>query len=76
MGAGMPPEFDPNKKYPLILNIHGGPHAAYGYVFESRISVDGGEGLRRALSESARSTTYGRSLKSVRINIPAMTTKI
>ena len=23
-----PPDFDPGKKYPLILNIHGGPHAA------------------------------------------------
>ena len=29
-----PPGFDPTKKYPLILNIHGGPHAAYGYIFE------------------------------------------
>ncbi|HKP70796.1 MAG TPA: hypothetical protein VJV05_16020, partial [Pyrinomonadaceae bacterium] len=29
-----PPDFDPSKKYPLILNIHGGPHAAYGYVFD------------------------------------------
>src|SRR6185503_14727029 len=29
-----PPDFDPNKKYPLILNIHGGPHAAYGFVFD------------------------------------------
>ncbi len=28
-----PPDFDAKKKYPLILNIHGGPHAAYGYVF-------------------------------------------
>src|SRR2546429_1102116 len=23
----------PGKKYPLILNIHGGPHPAYGYIF-------------------------------------------
>ena len=29
-----PPGFDPAKKYPLILNIHGGPHAAYGFIFE------------------------------------------
>src|SRR5208283_388212 len=28
-----PPHFDPSKKYPLILNIHGGPHSAYGWVF-------------------------------------------
>jgi len=26
-----PPDFDPAKKYPLILAIHGGPHAMYGY---------------------------------------------
>jgi len=32
--AAEPPDFDPQKKYPLILNIHGGPHAAYGYVFD------------------------------------------
>jgi len=25
-----PPDFNPGTKYPLILNIHGGPHAAYG----------------------------------------------
>jgi dipeptidyl aminopeptidase/acylaminoacyl peptidase len=29
-----PPDFDPRRKYPLILNIHGGPHAAYGWVFD------------------------------------------
>jgi dipeptidyl aminopeptidase/acylaminoacyl peptidase len=29
-----PPHFDPGRKYPLILNIHGGPHAAYGWVFD------------------------------------------
>src|SRR5437016_11227919 len=31
-----PPDFDPHKKYPLILDIHGGPHAAYGWVFDHR----------------------------------------
>ena len=28
-----PPEFDPSEKYPLILTIHGGPHAMYGVGF-------------------------------------------
>src|SRR5712691_6473528 len=28
-----PVGFTPGKKYPLILNIHGGPHTAYGYIF-------------------------------------------
>lgn len=29
----LPPNFDPAKKYPLILSIHGGPHSMYGVGF-------------------------------------------
>jgi len=29
-----PPDFDPNKKYPLQLHIHGGPHGMYGVGFD------------------------------------------
>src|SRR5439155_1474285 len=29
-----PADFDPAKKYPLVLNIHGGPHAAYGHTVD------------------------------------------
>jgi dipeptidyl aminopeptidase/acylaminoacyl peptidase len=28
-----PPDFDPSKKYPLIVEIHGGPNTQYGYGF-------------------------------------------
>src|SRR5207302_4869400 len=28
-----PPNFDSSKKYPFILEIHGGPHGAYGNVY-------------------------------------------
>jgi dipeptidyl aminopeptidase/acylaminoacyl peptidase len=28
-----PPNFDPSKKYPMIMEIHGGPHGAYGVGF-------------------------------------------
>lgn len=28
-----PPEFNPDKTYPLILQIHGGPHAMYNVAF-------------------------------------------
>lgn len=28
-----PPDFNPNKKYPLQLHIHGGPHSMYGVGF-------------------------------------------
>ena len=29
-----PPHFDPNRRYPLILRIHGGPHAMYNSGFD------------------------------------------
>jgi dipeptidyl aminopeptidase/acylaminoacyl peptidase len=28
-----PPNFDPSKKYPLIMEIHGGPHGMYNVAF-------------------------------------------
>lgn len=28
-----PPDFDPSRKYPSILEIHGGPQTQYGYFF-------------------------------------------
>ena len=28
-----PPDFDPTKKYPLKLHIHGGPHCMYNVGF-------------------------------------------
>ena len=31
-----PPRFDPSKKYPVLHNIHGGPHAAAGDTFHYR----------------------------------------
>jgi len=33
-----PPDFTSGKKYPLILDIHGGPHSAYGYTFDMNSS--------------------------------------
>src|SRR5206468_4028165 len=30
-----PPDFDPAKRYPMILEIHGGPFAAYGPQFST-----------------------------------------
>jgi dipeptidyl aminopeptidase/acylaminoacyl peptidase len=31
-----PPDFDPKKKWPLLHNIHGGPHSAWGDNFHFR----------------------------------------
>ncbi len=32
-----PPDFDPGKTYPLILEIHGGPHLSYGPHFSAEM---------------------------------------
>src|SRR5699024_11766342 len=34
-----PIKFDANKKYPMILEIHGGPHLMYGNTFLDRKST-------------------------------------
>ena len=34
-----PPGFNPRKKYPLVLNIHGGPRAQYGRTFYHEMYV-------------------------------------
>jgi dipeptidyl aminopeptidase/acylaminoacyl peptidase len=31
-----PPSFDPNRKYPLLLLMHGGPHSSWGNMFHYR----------------------------------------
>ncbi len=36
MWAIYPPDFDPKKKWPLLHNIHGGPHANWGDNFHFR----------------------------------------
>ena len=49
-----PPDFDPKKKYPLILEHPRRPARCLRMGLRSRISVDGGERLRRSLRQSAR----------------------
>lgn len=36
MWAVYPPDFDPKKKWPLLHNIHGGPHSIWGDHFHMR----------------------------------------
>ena len=36
MFINYPPDYDPNKKYPLVVMIHGGPHGIFGDSFHFR----------------------------------------
>ena len=54
-----PPDFDSSKKYPLILEIHGGPYAAYGPHFSLEIQLMAAEGFVVVYVNPRGSTSYG-----------------
>jgi dipeptidyl aminopeptidase/acylaminoacyl peptidase len=54
-----PPDFDPKKKYPFILEIHGGPFAAYGPQFSAEIQLYAAAGYVVLYSNPRGSTSYG-----------------
>lgn len=54
-----PPNFDPNKKYPLILEIHGGPFATYGWFFSSEVQLYAAAGYVVLYTNPRGSTSYG-----------------
>ncbi|HXD34627.1 MAG TPA: S9 family peptidase [Pyrinomonadaceae bacterium] len=60
-----PPDFDPNKKYPLILNIHGGPHSAYGFVFDHEFQWMAAKGYVVLYPNPRGSTTYGQDFGNI-----------
>ncbi len=60
-----PPDFDPKKKYPLILNIHGGPHAAYGYTFSHEFQWMAAKGYIVVYPNPRGSTSYGQDFGNI-----------
>jgi len=54
-----PPNFDPSKKYPLILEIHGGPFAAYGPHFAAEMQLYAAAGYLVLYANPRGSTSYG-----------------
>src|SRR5262249_41087699 len=60
-----PPDFDPAKKYPLILNIHGGPHSAYGFIFDHEIQWMAAKGYVVLYPNPRGSTSYGQEFGNI-----------
>lgn len=54
-----PPAFNPNKKYPLILEIHGGPFANYGPRFAADMQLYAAAGYVVLYVNPRGSTSYG-----------------
>jgi len=54
-----PPDFTPTRKYPLMLEIHGGPHAMYNVGFNFARQNHAAEGYVLLYTNPRGSTGYG-----------------
>lgn len=55
-----PPDFDPTKKYPLLLEIHGGPFADYGDRFSAEVQLYAAAGYVVLYTNPRGSSSYGK----------------
>jgi dipeptidyl aminopeptidase/acylaminoacyl peptidase len=54
-----PPDFDPSRKYPMQLHIHGGPHSMYGVGFNFGWQEHAANGYVILYTNPRGSTGYG-----------------
>jgi dipeptidyl aminopeptidase/acylaminoacyl peptidase len=60
-----PPDFDASKKYPLILEIHGGPHSAYGNTYTHEFMWMAAKGYVVLFTNPRGSSSYGQDFGNV-----------
>jgi dipeptidyl aminopeptidase/acylaminoacyl peptidase len=60
-----PPKFDSAQRYPLILNIHGGPHAAYGFTFFHEVQWMAAKGYVVLYPNPRGSSAYGQDFGNI-----------
>jgi dipeptidyl aminopeptidase/acylaminoacyl peptidase len=60
-----PPHFDAAKKYPMILNIHGGPHSTYGYTFFHEMHWMAAKGYVVFYPNPRGSTSFGQDFGNI-----------
>ncbi len=56
-----PPNYDPTHRYPLILEIHGGPFASYGPTWSTDDQLYAAAGYVVVYANPRGSTSYGES---------------
>ena len=56
-----PVGFDASKKYPAVLEVHGGPHAQYGWVFFQEFQVLAAQGYVVVYTNPRGSKGYGEA---------------
>ena len=60
-----PPAFDASQKYPLILQIHGGPHSAYGNTFTHEFQWMAAKGYVVLYTNPRGSSNYGQDFGNI-----------
>jgi acylaminoacyl-peptidase len=60
-----PPDFDSSKKYPLILQIHGGPFSNYGDRFDLQAQIWAAKGYVILYNNPRGSTSYGEEFANL-----------
>ncbi len=60
-----PPDFDKSKKYPFILEIHGGPHSAYGNTFTHEFQWMAAKGYVVLFPNPRGSSNYGQDFGNI-----------
>jgi dipeptidyl aminopeptidase/acylaminoacyl peptidase len=60
-----PPAFDASRKYPLILQVHGGPHAAYGSTFTHEFQWMAAKGYVVLYTNPRGSSNYGQEFGNI-----------
>lgn len=60
-----PANFDSHKKYPLIVNIHGGPHVGYGDIFDHEFQWMAAKGYVVLYPNPRGSTSYGQEFGNI-----------
>jgi len=62
-----PPDFDPDRSYPTVLNVHGGPFTQYGNRFFDEFQVEAGAGYvvlyANPRGSSGYSEEWGRAIR-------------
>lgn len=56
-----PPDFDPARRYPLVLDVHGGPNGHYGYAFNNVQQCLATNGFLVLFANPRGSSSYGRN---------------
>ena len=61
-----PVDFDPAERYPVLLNVHGGPHTQYGESFHDEFQMQAAAGfvvvLGNPRGSSGRHTGWGQAI--------------